>query len=142
MLKVQTNYYGEIEVNESDVLTLKDGLIGFDSYTRFVLLKESDIFVEYLQCIDDKVVFAVMDPHLLKKDYSFEIPDLVIKELGIKSSEDLVVKTILVIPEDITKIRTNLQAPIIFNKNTNHGKQIILDDSYPMRFEFYNLGGE
>lgn len=141
MIKVDTNYYGEIEVDEKDILVLNGGLIGFEDYTRFILLKEDDIFVEYLQCIDDKVAFAIMDPLLLKKDYKFEIPEDVAEELEIESSDDIVVKTILVIPEDITKIRTNLQAPIVFNKRTNNGKQIILDDSFPVRYEFYNMGG-
>lgn len=140
MIKVDTNYFGQIEVDESEILTIKDGLIGFDEFTKFVLLKEEDIFIEYLQCIQDKVVFAVMEPFLIKKDYKFEIPDNTAKELGLKTVDDIVVKTIVVLPEDITKIRTNLQAPIIFNKNTNMGKQIILDDSYPIRYEFYAMG--
>lgn len=142
MVKVSTNYYGEIEVNESDILTIKGGLIGFEDYTKFILLKEDDIFVEYLQCIDDKVSFAIMDPLLLNIDYKFEVSDDIVKELQIETPDDVVVKTILVIPEDITKIRTNLQAPIVFNKKINIGKQIILDDSFPVRYEFYNMGGK
>ena len=118
-------------------MTLKDGMLGYEELNRFILIKEDDIFVEYLQAIDELVAFAVMDPFLIKQDYSFDVPDSVLKALDIKSEEDVVIKTVVVIPEDITKIRTNLQAPIVFNKSNNKGMQIILDDSYPIRYEFF-----
>lgn len=137
-MKINTNYHGEIDINQEDVLTLKDGMIGYEYVKRFVLLKEDDIFVEYLQAIDEKITFAVMDPFLVKKDYSFDLPDSVVKSLEIVSQDDIVIKTVVIIPEDITKIRTNLQAPIVFNKSNNKGMQIILDDSYPIRYEFFN----
>ena len=136
-MKINTNYYGELEVKNEDILTLKDGMLGYEELNRFILIKEDDIFVEYLQAIDELVAFAVMDPFLIKQDYSFAVPDSVLKALDIKSEEDVVIKTVVVIPEDITKIRTNLQAPIVFNKSNNKGMQIILDDSYPIRYEFF-----
>ncbi|EHL13215.1 hypothetical protein HMPREF9629_00515 [Peptoanaerobacter stomatis] len=136
-MKINTNYYGELEVKDEDILTLKDGMLGYEELNRFILIKEDDIFVEYLQAIDELVAFAVMDPFLIKQDYSFDVPDSVLKALDIKSEEDVVIKTVVVIPEDITKIRTNLQAPIVFNKSNNKGMQIILDDSYPIRYEFF-----
>ena len=139
-MKIQTNYHGELEIKQEDILTIKDGMLGYEDITKFVLIKEEDIFVEYLQSIDEKVAFAVMDPFIVKKDYVFDVPDNVIVSLGITKQEDVVIKTVVVIPEDITKIRTNLQAPIIFNKANNMGVQIILDDSYPIRYEFYEEG--
>ena len=136
-MKINTNYYGELEVKDEDILTLKDGMLGYEDLNRFILIKEDDIFVEYLQAIDELVAFAVMDPFLVNSDYSFDVPDNVLKALDIKSEEDVVIKTVVVIPEDITKIRTNLQAPIVFNTSNNKGMQIILDDSYPIRYEFF-----
>lgn len=139
-MKINTNYHGEMEIQDSDIITLNNGMVGFEDLRRFVLIKEEDLFLEYLQCIDDNVAFVVMDPFFIKKDYVFEIPDSVILELDIKSEEDVVIKTVVVIPEDVNKIRTNLQSPIVFNKSNNQGKQIILDDTYPMRYEFFDKG--
>ena len=137
-MKINTNYHGEIELNEEDILTLVNGMLGFEGIEKFVLIKEEDIFVEYLQSVKDDIAFAVMDPFVIKQDYTFDIPEMVINTLDIKSSDDVVIKTVVVIPEDITKIRTNLQAPIVFNKANNKGMQIVLDDTYPLRYEFYN----
>lgn len=141
-MKIKTNYHGEVEINEQDILTIKGGMLGYEHLTKFVLIKEEDLFVEYLQSIEEKVAFAIMNPFLVKKDYMFDLPDATILSLNISKQEDVVIKSVVVIPEDITKIRTNLQAPIIFNKNNNTGVQIILDDSYPMRYEFFDKGGE
>ena len=137
-MKINTNYHGEIEVREEDILTLVNGMLGFEDEEKFVLIKEEDIFVEYLQSVKDDIAFAVMDPFIIKQDYTFDITEMVMKALDIKSADDVVIKTVVVIPEDITKIRTNLQAPIVFNKTNNKGMQIVLDDTYPLRYEFYN----
>ena len=137
-MKINTNYHGEIELREEDILTLVNGMLGFEDEEKFVLIKEEDIFVEYLQSVKDDIAFAVMDPFIIKQDYTFDIPDMVMKSLDIKSADEVVIKTVVVVPEDITKIRTNLQAPIVFNKTNNKGMQIVLDDTYPLRYEFYN----
>lgn len=137
-MKINTNYHGEIELREEDILTLVNGMLGFEDIEKFVLIKEEDIFVEYLQSVKDDIAFAVMDPFIIKQDYTFDIPYMVMKSLDIKSADEVVIKTVVVVPEDITKIRTNLQAPIVFNKTNNKGMQIVLDDTYPLRYEFYN----
>ena len=137
-MKINTNYHGEIGLREEDILTLVNGMLGFEDIEKFVLIKEEDIFVEYLQSVKDDIAFAVMDPFIIKQDYTFDIPDMVMKSLDIKSADEVVIKTVVVVPEDITKIRTNLQAPIVFNKTNNKGMQIVLDDTYPLRYEFYN----
>ena len=137
-MKINTNYHGEIELREEDILTLVNGMLGFEDIEKFVLIKEEDIFVEYLQSVKDDIAFAVMDPFIIKQDYTFDIPDMVMKSLDIKSADEVVIKTVVVVPEDITMIRTNLQAPIVFNKTNNKGMQIVLDDTYPLRYEFYN----
>lgn len=117
-------------------------MLGFEDLKRYIIIVEEDIFLQYLQCIDENIAFAIMDPFFVKPDYSFEIPDNVMKKLGITSEQDIVIRTTVVIPDDIEKIRTNLQAPIIFNRANNKGMQIILGDEYPMRYEFYHREGE
>lgn len=135
---VKTNYHGDIQIKEDDIVTVVGGMLGYEDMEKFVIIKDEDIFVEFLQNIDEQVAFAVMDPFMAKPDYSLNIPENIIHILGIDSPEDVVIKTVVVIPDDISKIRTNLQAPIVFNKKNNRGVQIVLDDTYPMRYEFYD----
>ena len=93
-MKINTNYHGEIEVREEDILTLVNGMLGFEDEEKFVLIKEEDIFVEYLQSVKDDIAFAVMDPFIIKQDYTFDIPEMVMKTLDIKSADDVVIKTV------------------------------------------------
>lgn len=141
-MKISTRYHGEMDIEETNILTLDEGMLGFEDLKRYIIIVEEDIFLQYLQCIDENIAFAIMDPFFVKPDYSFEIPDNVMKKLGITSDQDIVIRTTVVIPDDIEKIRTNLQAPIIFNRANNKGMQIILGDEYPMRYEFYHREGK
>ncbi len=116
-------------------------MIGFEDIKKFALVGEEDLFVEWLQSIDEPTSFAVMDPFIAYTEYSFDIPDKVLEELNIKDKNEILIRTVVVIPEDITKIRTNLQAPVIINIKEKKAMQILLDDTYPMRYEFYEKVG-
>ena len=140
-MKINTNYFGELEVDENEILEFEKGMLGFEELKKFVIIKDSEIFIEWLQSIEDTTSFAIMDPFVADNNYSFELPDKIMEKLDIKSKEDVMIRTVVIIPEDITKIRTNLQAPIIINTKLKKATQIILDDSYPIRYEFYDKAG-
>ena len=140
-MKINTNYFGELEVDENEILEFEKGMLGFEELKKFVIIKDSEIFIEWLQSVEDTTSFAIMDPFVADKNYSFELPDKIMEQLDIKSKEDVMIRTVVIIPEDITKIRTNLQAPIVINTKLKKATQIILDDSYPIRYEFYDKAG-
>ena len=140
-MKINTNYFGELEVDENEILELEKGMLGFEELKKFVIIKDSEIFIEWLQSVEDTTSFAIMDPFVADNNYSFELPEKIMEQLDIKSKEDVMIRTVVIIPEDITKIRTNLQAPIVINTKLKKATQIILDDSYPIRYEFYDKAG-
>lgn len=140
-MKITTNYFGELEVDKNEIIEFDKGILGFEDLNKFVLIKDSEIFIEWLQSTEDTTSFAVMDPFIADETYSFEISDKILKQLNITEKEEVMIRTVVVIPEDITKIRTNLQSPIIINVKEKKAMQIILDDTYPMRYEFYHKAG-
>ena len=140
-MRINTNFFGEIEIDEKEIITFEKGMIGFEDIKKFALVGEEDLFVEWLQSIDEPTSFAVMDPFIADTEYSFDISDKVLEELNIKDKSEILIRTVVVIPEDITKIRTNLQAPVIINIKEKKAMQILLDDTYPMRYEFYEKVG-
>lgn len=140
-MKITTNYFGELEVDKNEIIEFDKGILGFEDLNKFVLIKDSEIFIEWLQSTEDTTSFAVMDPFIADETYSFEISDKVLKQLNITEKKEVMIRTVVVIPEDITKIRTNLQSPIIINVKDKKAMQIILDDTYPMRYEFYDKAG-
>lgn len=136
-MKISTEYFGDIEINESDIINFEHGLLGFESCKRFVIISEPELFLEYLQCVDEDFSIPVMNPFLVKSDYELELPEKILSDLEIKEEKDVLIRTVVVIPEDITQIRTNLQSPIVINTHNKNARQIILDDSYPIRYCFY-----
>ena len=141
IVKINTNYFGELEVDENEILEFEKGMLGFEELKKFVIIKDSEIFIEWLQSVEDTTSFAIMDPFVADNNYSFELPEKIMKQLDIIDKEDVMIRTVVIIPEDITKIRTNLQAPIVINTKLKKATQIILDDSYPIRYEFYDKAG-
>ncbi|AHM55621.1 flagellar assembly factor FliW [Peptoclostridium acidaminophilum DSM 3953] len=140
-MKLNTTNFGEINIDESALINFEEGIPGFENVRRFALLQDDEMIVDWLQGIDEDIAFPVINPFAVKEDYEFKIPDADIKKLNIENQEDLLIYSIVVIPDDIKQIRTNLQAPIIINAKIKLGKQIILDDRYPLRYEFYEKVG-
>lgn len=70
--------------------------------------------------------------------YSPEVDDEIIQSIGKLTQKDLDVYTIVVIPEDIQKMTTNLRAPIIINRETKKGIQAVVnDEEYDVRHNLY-----
>jgi len=130
-MKVKTTRFGDVEVNESKVITVLGGIIGFEHYTRFVILdfvKGSEL--RWLQSLNDpEVAFVICDPWYFFKDYDFELSDEDQKELEIESLEDVVAVAISTIPADVTMTTLNLISPIVINLKKMIGKQVILYNS-------------
>ncbi|KXG76337.1 flagellar assembly protein FliW [Thermotalea metallivorans] len=137
-MKLQTKHFGEIEIDEHTVIDFPEGIPGFENFKRYVILKnpDPDNPFHWLQCVDDTdLAFAIVNPFILKEDYDFAIPDSVIEKLNIESIEDIIILTIVVIPEDIRKMTANLRAPLIINIHSRLGKQLILEDAtYPSKY--------
>ena len=127
---LNTGNFGEIEIHESSVVKFEDGIPGFEDLTNFIVIEnpEEDIPFQWLQSVDDRdLAFVIIDPFKFKKDYDFELPQTIIEKLELGSPEDVAVYSIVVIPEDISKMTANLRAPLIINTKNNKGKQIFLD---------------
>jgi flagellar assembly factor FliW len=77
-MRVETSRFGELEVDESSVINMPRGPIGFEDYTRFVLIEHRpDTEFRWMQSIDESTLaFVVVDPSKFFKDYEVEISDL------------------------------------------------------------------
>ncbi|MDA0738215.1 MAG: flagellar assembly protein FliW [Nitrospirae bacterium] len=91
---------------------------------------------QWLQSLDDgSIAFVVVEPGVVKPDYHVEIQDDALHEIEFQDGDDVVVLSIVTIPPDQpNKATANLQGPLIINATRNQGKQIILNESYPIRF--------
>lgn len=127
MYKVQSKFFGEIVVEDDKVITLVESIIGFEKLKKFVLIPHNkDNMFKWFQSLEDpEVCFLVVEPVSFMFNYSLEIPDELAERLEIKSPEDVVIYSIVVIPEDPAKISANLCGPIVINALNRLGAQVI-----------------
>lgn len=131
MIKVKTTRFGEIDIDEKDVITLPAGIIGFPELKQYVLLDhDSDSPFKWLQSLEDgAIAFVLINPLLFKPDYLVEVNEGEVQDLEIENEEDAVVSVIITMPSDPQKMTANLKAPVIFNLKNHKGRQIILNTS-------------
>lgn len=134
-MRIKTKFFGEIEISEQSIYTFKRGIPGFGDLHQFALIDEEDTPFFYLQNIENEYpCFVMMNPFQIIGDYDIVIGDGTVAELGIEKPEDVILYTILTIPEDIKNMTANMQAPIVLNAETKAGAQEIQDnDRYSRR---------
>lgn len=135
---LKTRLFGEVEIEDSGIITFEEGIPGFDQVKRYVLLGDPELSVEWLQGVDEDITIPIIDPFEVKTDYEFEIPESIEQKLDIKKPDDVIVRTVLVIPDNFKETRTNLQGPIVINRTSKKGKQLVLEDEYPVKYYLYS----
>ncbi|MCR5494047.1 MAG: flagellar assembly protein FliW [Treponema sp.] len=129
-MEVLTKAKGTVEVDEKQLVTFPDGIMGFEQYKKYALINsEYEPFI-WLQSLDDaNLAFLLVDPFLICSEYEADIDDASLKHIGIQSPEDLVVMTIVTIPSDGSAITANFLGPIVINRKNNKCIQVVLNDS-------------
>jgi flagellar assembly factor FliW len=126
-------------LNEPIVFNFHDGIPAFEASKRFVLLLNPNIkpFV-YLKSLDlDDLGFVCVDPFIVCKEYSVKIPGKDLSILGLKSPEGALVLSMVTVDKDPKKTTCNLLAPIILNTENFTGRQVILEDGFPVRYRIW-----
>jgi flagellar assembly factor FliW len=142
--KIQMSFnakrFGQIDVPEDKVIRFMNGIPGLECMRRSILIKVEETMPFYwLQSVEDgDIALPVVNPLIIDETYSPSVEDSVFDELELDKEEDLLVVSVAVIPQDITKMTVNMAAPMLINIEKNIGRQVILDNSdYPMRLAIY-----
>ncbi|HWR62677.1 MAG TPA: flagellar assembly protein FliW [Clostridia bacterium] len=127
---IKSKFFGEIGVEDKDMVSFEEGIPGFPELHSFAIINDgSNEYISYLQSLEEeKVCFIMMPPILIDKAYDIEISGSTVKKLGIEKPEDVKLYAILTIPESFSNTTANLKAPIVVNCKNNKGTQEILDD--------------
>jgi flagellar assembly factor FliW len=121
-------------------ITLTQGLLGLEQYTRFELkpFEEGTPFYTMQSLESAELSLIVMDPALLVEDYAFDLSDEDVAELAITDPDDVMVMVVMTIPENPQEMTANLLGPLVLNKTSNKGKQIVLHGSdWPVRYRVF-----
>lgn len=110
----------------NNVIQLPYGLLGFERVKDFVLLTrpEEEPFMWFQMLGESKRAFLVVPPHFVVADYAPDLSDLDVAFLELNDPSDAFVLNIVTMraPGEAT---VNLKGPIVINRQTLIGKQII-----------------
>ncbi len=140
-MKIMTRDFGEVELQDGDVLELSQPLFGFEEYHKFALLQNEDVgeVMVWLQSVEEAAVcFFLFDPSGLANFYQPLLPENIDDLVGEGELECWVVG---VVPGDFHETTVNLKSPIIVNRQTRRGAQIVLNQDYPVRYPLMKGGG-
>ena len=146
MRKIATNRFGELDIEESDIIHFPQGIPAFEEEREFVLLPyDENCPYYYLQSAKrSELAFLLTEPFIFFPEYTIEIDDETVDELKIKNQDNVETYVILTIPNGSVRYMTaNLLAPIILNSENMQAKQIIMDkSSYKTKHRLFPEGGQ
>ncbi|MCR4291068.1 MAG: flagellar assembly protein FliW [Candidatus Scalindua sp.] len=134
---LKTRLFGEVKVKDEEVIHFTKPILGFDDCRQYLLMENESIFPTFwLQSINDpNLAFPVVSPFSVDDNYSINLQNLDLDDINLKSLDEALVLTLMVVTQTLASIRTNLRAPIIYNPEKKIAKQLILyDEKYPIHF--------
>jgi flagellar assembly factor FliW len=131
---IQTSRFGPVTLQDDDIISFPEGILGFNDLRKFVLLDDpnDDIFAWLQSSEVPQIAFPVLEPELFSTGYKVALTKHDLESLGIpKGSEEAGIRayTIITIPEDPTQMTANLKAPIVINIAKRTARQIVLQDN-------------
>jgi flagellar assembly factor FliW len=128
-MRVKTKAYGEIDADERQRVSFPGGLLGFEQFKDYILLDARQKPFFYLQSVDvPDLAFILIDPFLFRPDYSLDVGDDYLGDIGVTQPEDVLVFAIVTVPTDGGAATANLMGPLIVNKRNRLGMQTVLGD--------------
>lgn len=125
-MQVHTKPYGVIDVDERQKIVFPFGILGFESLKNYVLIDAKQQPFYWLQSMEvPEIAFILINPFVFRPDYEIDVSDDELSEIGITTQENILVFSIVTIPENQQKMTANLQGPIIINKVDRIGRQAI-----------------
>ena len=132
IMKVKTDRFGEIEVDEKRIVHFREGIPAFEDEREFVILpydEESPYY--FMQSLrKPELAFLLTMPFLLFPEYEIEIDDATLKDLDITDQENVSLYALVTIPNGSVRYMTaNLLAPIVLNTKNMQAKQMVMEKS-------------
>lgn len=135
-MKVKTLRFGEIEIEESELLYFRYGILGFEHCHRYALIRGSaESPFSYLQSVEEPdLTFIVTSPMWFRPDYQVKLGPGTLEELGAAAMDDLAVYVIVTVPKDPVEMTVNLLAPLLICRTTHNAMQLVqIDVPYQTR---------
>jgi flagellar assembly factor FliW len=125
------------------VLEMVQPMAGFPDQRHFALarLDETGLVCDLHSLDDPGLRFVVVSPSPFFSDYSPEIDESVVAELGIETADDVLALLVVTLGDTPEAATANLMAPVLVNHRTRRAGQYLLDDTdLPLRAPLTPVG--
>lgn len=130
-MRIDTKYFGNIEIGEEKIIHFENGVLGFEDYKEYTILYDNEkekSFFSWLQSIEESsLAFPIVNPFNVVENYNPQINDDMLESIGGLPDEDTIVFLMATIPEDVKQASVNMKAPLIINASSRKGVQIIVE---------------
>ncbi len=130
-MKIKTLKFNEITVDDSQIYTIPDGMLGFSQYKKYALVQLENLkpLGLFQSCDDPAIGFIVCDPKLFFKDYQLTLRAEDKTKLDLKRPEDMQTLVTLTFGSRKEDTTANLKGPLIINKQSKFAAQIVLEEN-------------
>jgi flagellar assembly factor FliW len=132
-MNISTTKFGSLTIEEADVLTFVDGLIGMEDCHRWVLLGDAEnAALAWLQSLErPEVALAVVSPRRFVADYQVRVAKREIAPLGLENPNEA--QVLVIISNVGGALALNLKAPLVIHIGGRVGRQIVARDDHPVQ---------
>lgn len=130
-LLLQTTRFGSVECRDQDIISFPEGLLGFGSLRRFVIVDDpsDDIFAWLQSCEEPAIAFPILEPRFFTENYLPSLNKNDFEALGLAGEQKCPLFAIITIPNDPTQMTANLKAPVVVNLQKRLARQCVLQDN-------------
>ncbi|HQU09631.1 MAG TPA: flagellar assembly protein FliW [Opitutales bacterium] len=112
-------------------LSLPEGLVGLPQLKQMEIVFTGDYlpFMWLRSSDDSNYSFLVVEPYGLINDYKIELSDADVEFLNIRNADDVLILNIATVhPDRPVQVTVNLVGPVIINRSTGVGKQVVIEN--------------
>ena len=134
-MQIRTTRFGSLEVENADVLTFPQGLLGLEECRQWVLLADGqNDALGWLQSLTrPEVALAVVSPRRFVPSYQFRVFRNELEALQLAEVRDA--QVLVIVGKNERSITLNLKAPVVVNLEQRLGRQVIANGDQPMQHE-------
>ena len=127
-MRIHSSRFGQLAIQQRDIIMMPHGLIGFESSRHWVLLasggNESIAWLQSVAVAD--LAVPVISPRRFDPEYRVHVPQRDLQMLHLRPSDSLYILT--VVGRDGDVLTTNLRSPILLNATRQLAVQVITSD--------------
>lgn len=140
-MNIESQRFGTLDINDEEILSFPQGVIGFSSEQRFALVPHHGSgYIAWLQSVSTpELAFPVVSAHAFGDKYPDVPVSAAANEAGIEGDDETLAVMVVLCALSGQPATVNLLAPIVVNAQTRKGAQVILEGTRYSTREFFAL---